>query len=174
MPGPFFDCISSANAPLLLTMKFRGPESEVTEDRRAVPWRSSWRRPGRAQHMRLAIGPDEDTCWWLTGQEVLRAPAMSQRPTDDDVSKPLALNRSADYPAFRCGPRRRSIGLLHPLCDARRKPITNISIALNPPAAARLPEAIRGCLLRRFSATRKMPEPRTSPHRNSQLLEQKL
>jgi len=85
---------------------------------------------------RLAIGSDDSSVWWVNGKEVIGAYGVRQTATDDNVSKRLNLNKGVNVVRFAViqgdGPGDCCARFL----DARQKPITQISVSLDPPTAA--------------------------------------
>ena len=92
--------------------------------------------PGELKDIRLAIGSDDSSVWWVNGKEVIHAFGVPQTATDDNVSKRITLNKGLNVVRFAvlqgdgpsdCSPR---------FLDPRQKPITRLTISLDPPAAA--------------------------------------
>ena len=94
--------------------------------------------------VRLAIGSNAASVWWLNGQEVIGLYNDRQTVIDDGVSKRLTLKKGAERHPRRHRQRRRSDGLLRAVSRRRGRPVKGISISLASSSGARArPEKVR-------------------------------
>jgi hypothetical protein len=91
--------------------------------------------PDDMKDVRLAIGSDDDSIWWVNGKEAISAFGVRQTSTDDNVSKRLTLNKGVNVVRFAVIQGDGPSDCCARFFDARQKPITNISVSLDPPAA---------------------------------------
>jgi hypothetical protein len=97
--------------------------------------------PEEIRDVRLAIGSDDDSVWWVNGKEVIHAFGVRQTATDDSCSKRLTLSKGVNVVRFAViqgdGPSDCCARFL----DMRQKPITNITISVETAGAATTPTA---------------------------------
>jgi hypothetical protein len=91
--------------------------------------------PEEMKDARLAIGSDDDSVWWVNGKEVIGAYGVRQTSMDDNVSKRLTLNKGVNVVRFAVVQGDGPSDCCARFYDARQKPITNITISLDPPQA---------------------------------------
>jgi hypothetical protein len=89
--------------------------------------------PEEMKDARLAIGSDDDSVWWVNGKQVIGAYGMRQTSMDDNVSKRLTLNKGVNVVRFAVVQGDGPSDCCARFYDARQKPITNLTISLNPP-----------------------------------------
>jgi hypothetical protein len=92
--------------------------------------------PDEMKDVRLAIGSDDDSVWWINGKEVIHAYGMRQTATDDNVSKRLVLNKGVNVIRFAVVQGDGPSDCCARFLDAKQNPITNLTISLVPPNAA--------------------------------------
>jgi hypothetical protein len=90
--------------------------------------------PEEMHDVRLAIGSNDASVWWVNGQEVISIFGDRLDRVDDGVSKRLTLKKGANI--IRCAIHNQ--GGMTDFCarflDANYKPITNITVNLNSTA----------------------------------------
>lgn len=89
--------------------------------------------PEEMKDARLSIGSDDDSIWWVNGREVISAFGVRQTSTDDNVSKRLTLNKGVNVVRFAVIQGDGPSDCCARFFDARQKPVTNISVSLDPP-----------------------------------------
>jgi hypothetical protein len=89
--------------------------------------------PEEMKDARLSIGSDDDSIWWVNGREVISAFGVRQTSTDDNVSRRLTLNKGVNVVRFAVIQGDGPSDCCARFFDARQKPITNISVSLDPP-----------------------------------------
>jgi hypothetical protein len=86
--------------------------------------------PRELRGVRLSIGSNAASVWWVNGKEVIGIYGDRQTVIDDGVSKRLTLNKGTNICAQH-RQRRRSNRLLRTISDAEDKPIKDITVNLN-------------------------------------------
>lgn len=89
--------------------------------------------PEEMKDVRLSIGSDDDSIWWVNGREVISAFGVRQTSTDDNVSRRLTLNKGVNVVRFAVIQGDGPSDCCARFFDARQKPIINISVSLDPP-----------------------------------------
>ncbi len=95
--------------------------------------------PEEMKDARLAIGSDDDSVWWVNGKQVIGAYGMRQTSMDDNVSKRLTLNKGVNVVRFAVVQGDGPSDCCARFYDAHQKPITNITISLDPPQSPAMP-----------------------------------
>ena len=90
--------------------------------------------PEEYKEIRLAIGSDDSSVWWLNGQEVIHAFGVRQTSTDDNVSKRITLKKGMNVLRFAVIQGDGPADCCARFIDARQKPITGLTVMLVPPA----------------------------------------
>ena len=91
--------------------------------------------PEEMKEARLSIGSDDDSIWWVNGKEMISAFGVRQTATDDNVSKRLTLNKGVNVVRFAVIQGDGPSDCCARFFDARQKPITNLTVSLDLPAA---------------------------------------
>ena len=95
--------------------------------------------PDELKDVRLAIGSDDSSVWWVNGKEVARAYAARAVNQDDDISKPLTLSKGLNVVRFAVIQGDGPTGACARFLDAASKPVKNLTITLEAPAASTMP-----------------------------------
>ena len=85
---------------------------------------------------RLAVGSNAASVWWVNGKEVVALYGDRQTVIDDGVSRKLTLNKGANVVRGAVINGFGATDFCARFLDAQDKPITAITITLEPPAAA--------------------------------------
>ena len=86
--------------------------------------------PEEMRDVRLAIGSNDASVWWVNGQEVIGIYGDRQTVIDDGVSKKLTLNKGPNV--IRCAVHNQggATDFCARFLDAQNKPVKNLSLSL--------------------------------------------
>ena len=85
--------------------------------------------------VKLKIGSDDSSCWWLNGKEVIRVYSGRAMEKDQDTKDGLALKKGCNVLAFRVINGDGEYGACARFTDKNDKPLANLKVALAPGAA---------------------------------------
>ena len=85
--------------------------------------------------VKLAIGSDDSSVWWVNGKEVIRVYDSRAATADDNVSAPITLTKGVNVVRFAVTQGDGPGGAVARFLDAANKPVMGLTIALDPPAA---------------------------------------
>ena len=96
--------------------------------------------PAEMTGVRLAVGSNAGSVWWLNGQEVVGIYGDRQTQIDDGVSKKLTLRKGANIVRFLVVNNGGMVDCCARFLDAGDRPITALSIVLpDSPSSSHLP-----------------------------------
>lgn len=84
-------------------------------------------------NVKLAIGSDDSSLWWLNGQEVIRAYSARAVNADDDTSKAITLKKGLNVLRFAVIQGGGPTGACARFYDAKDKPLTGIKVSADVP-----------------------------------------
>jgi hypothetical protein len=83
--------------------------------------------------VKLGIGSDDSSVWWVNGKEVVRVYDSRAVNADDNVSDPLTLNKGVNVVRFAVTQGDGPAGCIARFLDASNKPVKDVTITLDPP-----------------------------------------
>ena len=95
--------------------------------------------PEEIKDVKLAIGSDDSSVWWVNGKEVIRVYDGRAVNQDDNVSKPLTLQKGVNVIRFAVINGDGPSGVCARFLDSADKPVKNYTVMTVPPAAATAP-----------------------------------
>ncbi len=95
--------------------------------------------PAEMTGVRLAVGSNAGSVWWLNGQEVVGIYGDRQTQIDDGVSKKLTLRKGANIVRFLVVNNGGMVDCCARFLDAGDRPITALSIVLPASPSSHLP-----------------------------------
>jgi uncharacterized protein YceK len=84
--------------------------------------------------VKLAIGSDDSSRWWVNGEEVITAYESRPVNPDDSMSKPIKLKKGVNEVRFAVINGGGEAGACARFLDANGKPVTNLAVSAVPPA----------------------------------------
>jgi hypothetical protein len=87
--------------------------------------------PGEMRDVRLAIGSNAASVWWVNGQEVTSIYGDRQTVIDDGVSKRLTLKKGPNVIRAAVVNAGGATDFCARLLDANDKPVTGVTVNLN-------------------------------------------
>lgn len=91
--------------------------------------------PAEMKDVKLAIGSDDSSLWWVNGKEVVRDYDSRAVNQDDNISKPLTLNKGLNVVRFAVIQGDGPSGACARFLDAKDKPVKDLTILTDPAAA---------------------------------------
>jgi hypothetical protein len=85
--------------------------------------------------VKLKIGSDDSSCWWLNGKEVIRVYAGRACEKDQDARDGLSLRKGANVLKFAVINGEGEYGVCARFTDKNDKPLADVKVALSPGAA---------------------------------------
>jgi hypothetical protein len=85
--------------------------------------------------VKLKIGSDDSSCWWLNGKEAIRVYAGRPMEKDQDTKDGLALKKGCNVLIFKAINGEGEYGVCARFTDKDDKPLANLKVALAPGAA---------------------------------------
>lgn len=89
--------------------------------------------PEEIKDVKLSIGSDDSSVWWLNGEEVIRVHMGRAVNPDDDKSKPLTLKKGVNVLRFAVLQNDGPSGACARFFDLADKPLTNIQVSTDAP-----------------------------------------
>jgi hypothetical protein len=83
--------------------------------------------------VKLSIGSDDSSVWWLNGEEVIRVHMGRAVNPDDDKSKPVTLKKGVNVLRFAVLQNDGPSGACARFFDSADKPLTNIQVSTDAP-----------------------------------------
>jgi len=83
--------------------------------------------------VKLAVGSDDSSLWWLNGEEVIRDYASRGVTADDDLSKDVTLKKGLNILRFAVIQGDGPTGACARFFDASDKPVTGIKVSADTP-----------------------------------------
>jgi hypothetical protein len=84
--------------------------------------------------VKLAIGSDDSSRWWVNGEEVISAYEARTVTPDDSMSKPIKLKKGVNEVRFAVINGSGDSGACARFLDANGKPVTKLAVSAVPPA----------------------------------------
>jgi hypothetical protein len=84
--------------------------------------------------VKLAIGSDDSSRWWVNGEEVITAYEARPVAADDSVSKPIKLKKGVNEVRFAVINGGGQAGACARFMDSNGKPVTKLAVGAVPPA----------------------------------------
>ena len=84
--------------------------------------------------VKLAIGSDDSSRWWVNGDEVITAYEARPVNPDDSMSKPIKLKKGVNEVRFAVINGGGESGACARFLDSNGKPVTNLVVSAVPPA----------------------------------------
>jgi hypothetical protein len=89
--------------------------------------------PEETKNVKLAIGSDDSSVWWLNGEEVVRTYGGRAVNPDDDISKPVTLKKGMNVLRFAVIQGDGPAGACARFLDSADKPLTKIAVTTDAP-----------------------------------------
>jgi hypothetical protein len=84
--------------------------------------------------VKLAIGSDDSSKWWVNGEEVITAYEARPVNADDSVSKAIMLKKGVNEVRFAVINGGGLAGACARFLDSNNKPVTKLAVSAVPPA----------------------------------------
>jgi len=91
--------------------------------------------PSEIKDVKLAIGSDDSSVWWVNGKELIRVYDSRAAAPDDNTSAAITLNKGVNVVRFAVTQGDGPGGCVARFLDAANKPLKDLTISLDPPPA---------------------------------------